>query len=329
MPTIRKKATKAGIPFYEIAVSRGRNKSRLTTRWYPPEGWSQRAIDRELSKVAAEFERRCHAGEIISRAEQHERDQEAAREAAKVQTVQQYGDLVFMPSKSVTMSENSRSSFQGNLNRWIYPAIGAQKMPDVTAADISALLLSIQAQGKAHATVIKVYTILNGLFKMAYLADIIPRNPMDKVERPRPRKDEAQDVAVQANTVEEVRGILAALEREPLEWGALVRLLIDTGIRRGECCGLQWADVDFRSNTVTICRNLCYTPQKGVYVDTPKNGKARVIDVDPEIMDLLRALRTQQAAHAISAYGIYTGREPGPYAPTEPHTVSETLFQPV
>ena len=151
MPTIRKKATKAGIPFYEIAVSRGRNKSRLTTRWYPPEGWSQRAIDRELSKVAAEFERRCHAGEVISRAEQHERDQEAAREAAKVQTVQQYGDLVFMPSKSVTMSENSRSSFQGNLNRWIYPAIGAQKMPDVTAADISALLLSIQAQGKAEA----------------------------------------------------------------------------------------------------------------------------------------------------------------------------------
>lgn len=318
MPTIRKKATKAGIPFYEIAVSRGRNKSRLTTRWYPPEGWSQRAIDRELSKVAAEFERRCHAGEVISRAEQHERDQEAAREAAKVQTVQQYGDLVFMPSKSVTMSENSRSSFQGNLNRWIYPAIGTQKMPDVTAADISALLLSIQAQGKAHATVIKVYTILNGLFKMAYLADIIPRNPMDKVERPRPRKDEAQDVAVEAYTVEEVRGILAALEREPLKWRALVRLLIDTGIRRGECCGLQWADVDFRSNTVTICRNLCYTPQKGVYVDTPKNGKARVIDVDPEIMDLLRALRTQQAAHAISTYVFTQDGSPAPMHPQSP-----------
>lgn len=318
MPTIRKKATKAGIPFYEIAVSRGRNKSRLTTRWYPPEGWSQRAIDRELSKVAAEFERRCHAGEVISRAEQHERDQEAAREAAKVQTVQQYGDLVFMPSKSVTMSENSRSSFQGNLNRWIYPAIGTQKMPDVTAADISALLLSIQALGKAHATVIKVYTILNGLFKMAYLADIIPRNPMDKVERPRPRKDEAQDVAVEAYTVEEVRGILAALEREPLKWRALVRLLIDTGIRRGECCGLQWADVDFRSNTVTICRNLCYTPQKGVYVDTPKNGKARVIDVDPEIMDLLRALRTQQAAQAISTYVFTQDGSPAPMHPQSP-----------
>ena len=84
------------------------------------------------------------------------------------------------------------------------------------------------------------------------------------------------------------------------------------------CCGLQWADVDFRSNTVTICRNLCYTPQKGVYVDTPKNGKARVIDVDPEIMDLLRALRTQQAANAISVYVFTQDGSPAPMHPQSP-----------
>ena len=59
MPSIRKKENKAGQIFYEIQVSRGRSRSRLTSRWYPPEGWSQKAIDRELAKVAAEFERRC------------------------------------------------------------------------------------------------------------------------------------------------------------------------------------------------------------------------------------------------------------------------------
>lgn len=70
MPSIRKKENKAGQIFYEIQVSRGRSRSRLTSRWYPPEGWSQKAIDRELAKVAAEFERRCDNGEAISRAEQ-------------------------------------------------------------------------------------------------------------------------------------------------------------------------------------------------------------------------------------------------------------------
>ena len=144
--------------FYEISVSRGRGKSRLTRRWYPPDGWSRKAIERELARVAAEFERQSDAGEVITRAEQREREAEAEREAAKILTLRQYGEQVFMPAKGVTMSENARSSYQGNLNRWIYPALGDVKLPEITPAQLSALLLSMQAQGKAQGTVLKVYT---------------------------------------------------------------------------------------------------------------------------------------------------------------------------
>ena len=70
MPSTRKLKTKDGRVFYEISVSRGRGKSRLTRRWYPPDGWSRKAIERELSAVAAEFERQSAAGETISRSEQ-------------------------------------------------------------------------------------------------------------------------------------------------------------------------------------------------------------------------------------------------------------------
>ena len=318
MPSTRKMTNKAGQVFYEITVRRGREKARLTSRWYPPEGWSQRAIDRELAKVAAEFERQCKAGEVVSRAEQKEKDLLQKQEAAKVQTLRQYGESVFMPTKIITMSENSRCSYQGNLDKWIYPALGDLKLPDITPANISALLLSMQSQGKAHATVIKCYTVLFGLFKMAYLSDTIPRNPMDRVERPRPRKDEVQGQEVEAYTVEEVRYILDCLEKEPLKWRTFLRLLIDTGIRRGECNGLQWKDVDFQNNTVTISGNLCYTPQKGIYLDTPKNGHTRTVDVDPAVMALLRALRSEQASHAISAYVFTQDNSPAPMHPQSP-----------
>ena len=318
MPSIREKQTKDGRTFYEIQVSRGRSRSRLTSRWYPPEGWSQKAIDRELAKVAAEFERRCDNGEAISRAEQKEKDLLQKQEAAKIQTLRQYGERVFMPAKTVTISENSRSSFQGNLDRWIYPALGEMKMPDITAANISALLLDMQAQGKAHATCIKVYTVLKSLFKMAYLSDIIQKNPMDKVERPKQRKDEVRAQEPEAYTVEEVQYILSCLDREPLKWKAMIRLLVDTGIRRGECCGLQWKDVDFKENTVTIAGNLCYTPQKGIYLDTPKNGKTRTIDVDPAVIMLLQQLRLQQANHALSAFVFTQDNSPEPMHPQSP-----------
>ena len=318
MPSIRKKSSKAGREFYEIRVSPGRGKPQFTTRWYPPEGWSRKAIDRELAKVAAEFERRCLAGEILTRSQQKEQEEEARRAAAKILTLRQYGELVFMPSKTVTISENSRTSFQGFLDSWIYPALGDVKLAEITPAQVSALFLSMQSQGKAHATVVKCYTILNSLFKMAYMDDSIDRNPMDKVERPKARKGESVAREVDAYTPEEVRHLLNCLEKEPLKWQVWLGLLLDTGIRRGECCGLQWKDIDFQENTITICGNLCYTPKKGVYLDTPKNGQARTIDVAPALIDQLRELRSQQAERAISPFVFSQDDSPAPMHPQTP-----------
>lgn len=318
MASTRKRFTKDGRPFYEITVSRGRGKSRLTSRWYPPEGWSKRAIDRELVKQAAEFERKVKAGEALSRKDTHELERQKALEAAQIKTLRQYADAVFMPSLAVRCSENTRSAYQGNLKNWIFPALGDFKMTEITSANITALLLSMQSQGKSHATVIKVYTILQGLFKMAYRNDVIDRNPMDKVERLKPRKDEIKAQGAEAYTADEVRYIWDCLEKEPLKWRVLVRLLIDTGMRRGECCALRWEDVDFEENTVTISSNLCYTPEKGVYLDTPKNGRSRTVDIDPGIMAMLQQLRQEQAQGCISSFVFSQDGSPEPIHPQSP-----------
>jgi site-specific recombinase XerD len=318
MPSIRKRETKDGQVFYEISVSRGRDKSRLTRRWYPPDGWSRKAIERELAAVAAEFERQSDSGEIVSRAEQRERAALEAAEATKILTLRQYGERVFMPSKTVTMSENSRANYQGYLDKKIYPILGDTKLPEITPAQISALLLDIQAEGKAHSTVMKVYTILHSFFKMAYLGDMIDRNPMDKVERPKPRKDEVKADGPLAYTPVEVQQIITGLEQEPLKWQALVHLLIDTGIRRGECCALQWKSIDCESGAITIAGNLCYTSAKGVYLDTPKNGHTRTVYAGAHTLTLLRQLRTEQAQKAISQYVFTKEGSPEPMHPQSP-----------
>lgn len=67
-------------------------------------------------KEASEFERRCREGEVVSRAEQKENDPQQKWKAAKIQTLYQYAEAVFMPTKAVTMSENGRCAYQGNLN---------------------------------------------------------------------------------------------------------------------------------------------------------------------------------------------------------------------
>ena len=319
MPSIRKTTNKDGQVKYVIRCRISRDRPELTMPWYPPEGWSQRAIDRELARVAADFERKCRNGEIVSWHEKKMLEEEEARKAAAVFTVQQYGETVFLPAKTVTCSESTRRIFSNCLEYHVYPAIGSLKITEVTSAHISAILLNMQKKGKAHNTVKGVYSCIQSLFKMAYMTDVVDRNPMDKVLVPRPRKDEVRNADVEAFTVEELRYIIQCLDHEPLKWQALVRLMIDTGIRRGECCGLQWKYVDFENNTITIAWNLCYTKKAGVYLDTPKTKSIRTIDVDPAVMRMLKELRAEQAKKCISSFVFSQEDSPEamhPFAPT-------------
>ena len=318
------KETKDGRRFYEIRQSRGRGKTYLTKRWYIPDGWSQKAIERELNRQCAEFERQVQSGEVITRAEKEERAAFEAAEAAKIRTLQQYSEKVFMPSLSVRCAEHTRDGFQRGLDMYILPVLGSVKMPEVTSAQITALLTKVQSEpnkfGRTlkYGSIIKLYTILNMLFKMAYMDETIPRNPMDKVQRPKATKAEGKDKEIPAYTGEELKHILECLEQEPLKWRLFIRLLIDTGCRRGEALGLKWKNVDFKENTITIENNLCYSPAKGIYLDTPKNGKTRTIYVDPAIMKLMKEYRTEQKVTFVEGYVFTQDDSAEPMHPDSP-----------
>ena len=44
---------------------------------------------------------------------------------------------------------------------------------------------------------------------------------------------------------ETAQKIIAALEGESIKYETYFKLIIATGMRRGECCGLKWCDIDF------------------------------------------------------------------------------------
>lgn len=306
MPSTRDLYTKDGQLYYEIIVSMGRGKPQLTTKWYPQETWGKKTIDRELAKAAANFERRCKTGEILPRKEAKLREQARTAEEAQIKTLKQYCEAVYMPDLTVRCSENTRSNYQTYLNNWIYPAFGDCKLPTVTAEQIEALFLKMQKAGKSNSTVVKVYTILKGIFKKAYKGKGAAENPMLIVDRPRPIKGEIKKKQPEAYTAQELLYIRQCLDKEPLKWRALVYFLSDTGTRRGECCGLQWKQLNFSDNTVTIHGSLGYTPKMGTYLDTPKNDKVWTIDVDPFVMNLLRQLRMEQLRLGICSPYVFT-----------------------
>ena len=306
MASIKLNETKDGRRFFQISVSRGYGKAPYKTRWYWPDGWSKRTAEREAAKQAAAFELACKNGEVLNRAQEREKAAQEAAEAAKLKTVRQYADGVFMPTKEATFSENARSSYRMFLDKHILPVLGDVLLVEVSPAMISKLLIDFQRAGYAHATTVKLYNILNGIFEMAFLDESIPMNPMLKVKRPAPRKDEQpKEESDKAYTVQELSYILSCAAQEPLQWQTYISLAADTGLRRGECCGLQWGDINFKAGAVTVRRNLQYTAAAGVYATSPKNGKVRVVDVGPDTLALLKQLREKQAESCLSKW-IFT-----------------------
>ena len=318
MASITKTVDSTGAVVYKVQASGGRGR-RVKRSWRPEPGWSAKTIERELNKFAAQLENELASGAVSTKREDEEKARLAALEAAKLKTLRQYTEGVYMPAKAATFSENARSSYQRNLDVHILPALGDFLMADITPAMVTKLLLDFQKSGHAHASAVKLYNILNGIFKMAYKDDTIKVNPMLKVDRPAPRKEEtAQDESEKAYTVQQLRYILQCLENESLKWRAYINLVADTGIRRGEACALEWSDIDWAKGTITIRRNAQYTPQAGVYITSPKNGKSRTVDVGPDVLKLLQQLRIEQAGKAISRYVFTQEHSPDIMNPQSP-----------
>ncbi len=319
MASKRKMVTKDGHIYYKISVSRGYGLTPYTMSWYWPDGWSEKAAMRELDRIAGEFETRCKDGEVMNREQRREKEAAEAAEAAKLKTLQQYIEGVYLPAKETSMSKNGIASYRMFCDKHIQPFLGKVLITEITPAMITKRLLDFQRDKHSHASAVKLYNILNGIFTMAFMDDTVPVNPMLKVKRPVQSKDERiKDESEKALTAEQAKKLFQFMESEPLKWRCFVVLASDSGMRRGELLGLHWSDIDMKSGTVTIKRNLQYTPKDGVYETSCKNGKSRTVDIGTGTVELLRQLKTQQASECVSKYVFTCDGSPEPMFPTSP-----------
>lgn len=322
MASITPRKNKAGeIISFQLKVSRGRDPltgKQLTpyTMTYPrPDGWGDKKIERELRRVAGEFEAACNRGEVLTKEQEKalalDRAEQAKQEQAEGERKPSFTKYVeiFIAEKTATYAPGTLENYKVVLKK-ATPVFGEMKMEDITNLTVKQYITELQLNGKndfngkplAHKTILKHYIVLHALFSNAVENEIIPFSPMQNMKRPKPRKDEAPKQAV-VYTEREVQYIIACLNQEPLKWKALIMFAIDSGCRRGEIVGLKWEEIDFATGKVNICRNAQYTAGKGTYISTPKNRKNRVIKLNPPALAVMREWRREQATFLL-AQGI-------------------------
>ena len=136
------------------------------------------------------------------------------------------------------------------------------------------------------------YSTLHLIFGYAEQQELISKNPMRKVNAPKKEKR-----PVDALTQAQAQRFFQCLHDCPLDFQCMLHLLITTGIRRGECLGLKWKDIDARAATLNIARNVTYTVKSGTIVSSPKTAAGiRTVPLLGATLSLLQSYRNQQCS---------------------------------
>ena len=318
MASVTERYLKDGTRVFEIRVSRGRDPvtgKQLTpysTRYTPPPTWSDKKACKQAQIEAAKFECDCKAGKVKTKA-QKQQEIEELRKEEELKKLDDERRPTFKRYVEMLLEEMAVTNAPGTLENYDYvlrragPVFNDYKMEDITPAMIKKYIVDFQANGKnyftgelvGHKTVLKHFIILHRIFASAVENDVLQVSPMQKLKRPKPRKDEIEKEA-QVYTEEEAKYIISCLDNESMMWKALVMFMIDSGCRRGEVVGLMWDAVDMTTGEVKIFRNAQYTSGKGTYITTTKNRKNRVLYLNPTVLSVMREWKREQARYLLA-----------------------------
>ncbi|MEE1137551.1 MAG: tyrosine-type recombinase/integrase [Acutalibacteraceae bacterium] len=134
------------------------------------------------------------------------------------------------------------------------------------------------------------HRLISSIMSTAVQWQIISSNPCQRVKPPKAERKEA--VYLDETQAFE---LLRCLENEPITYRALFTLILYSGMRRGEACGLEWSDIDLDNGIVDINKSSLYLPEKGIYDDDTKNTTSRrVIRIPAPAVDELKSLKLFQ-----------------------------------
>lgn len=279
MATIQKRGSS-----YSIRVScgydtQGRQVVQSKT-WTPEAGMTERQIQKELERQKVLFEEECKKG--------------FQSKAVKFETLCEE----WFEEYAKTNLRHTTYSYLYHQRLRINKAIGNLRMDKITTRQIQAFVNSLSKDGAneingkplSPKSIRHNLNLISDIFGYGVKMGIVSDNPCKNVTVPKSPPKEKE-----IYTPDEANRILALLNDEPLKYRAFFNLAIYSGFRRGELLGLEWKDVDFENNIISVRRTSCYTADRGVYTDTTKTRLSqRTLKFPQEVMDLLKQLREEQ-----------------------------------
>lgn len=328
MATIDVRKNKQGeIIGYRLRVCAGRDeqyKQVWRTCTIPrPEGLTPAKEKKEVQRIADEWEAGQKAGYERTHSKEDKEKVTLADFIKKHWWIDHIMDGTHTPSSI---------SFFGYMSDDIIAYFGPKKrLNQIDAETVKRYIkfLNTEARTKqgspySATTVQHHFSTLRNILEYARRFHYIQSNPChDLSQKEKPHRDAKKVDFLEAD---KAREFMRCLESEPLFWKAFVSVLITCGLRRGECIGLQWRDIDQDKLTLSISRNVTMdknAPEK-IRIGSTKTGESRTVPLSPRVYGLLMELKREhesrlQIKMAPGAFIFCRQADPRrPIYPTEP-----------
>ncbi len=169
---------------------------------------------------------------------------------------------------------------------------GKKKIETVRIIDAKQFMIQLKEEGKSYSTLCSYRGVIRPAFRMAVDDELISRNPFDF-----PISDIMMNNAVKrdALTNDEQKRFLKFVKEDShfSKFYEGFYILIHTGMRISEFCGLTYKDVDFKRMTITISKQLQYHGANNYWIEKCKTKSGlRTIPISKNDIELMRCFKT-------------------------------------
>lgn len=197
-------------------------------------------------------------------------------------------------SKKNSISIQTANTYEAYLKNRIVPYIGNVQLAQLSPILLQNFVNELKEEGLASSSIKKIYSIVKGALDYAVNMELLPSNPITKIQLP---KDSKKEIVVW--DVPEIQSFQKAACLDRLY--PAFYLAITTGMRRGEILGVRWKDVDLEKGMLNVRQTLSKDGRQ--FLPGAKTSAGiRSIKLSNDTMVLLKKQKTVVAKEKLS-YG--------------------------
>ena len=181
------------------------------------------------------------------------------------------------------------SGYETQIRVNLIPRLGKYKLNKLTPMIVTTAWNKMITDGKGVSTVKHCQAILSTALNKAIGRGLINQNPCNFATTPKAQRKEI--IIIDEEDIAKILDYTAEHEHQYLP---VIFTAFQTGLRRGELCGLQWKDVDLLGLNIQVVRSWGKL-ESGFGYKAPKNGKTRSVDLTVGANMFLRELKEQQS----------------------------------